>query len=153
LSKLAQLVFDTKQLVVLRNTVSTGRSTRLDLSSVRSNRDVSDCAVFGFAGTVGDNSCVTSTFSHFDSIEGFSQRTDLVNLDQDGVTDSFVDTFFKTLSVRYEQVITNELDLVAELLSKKLPTFQSSSEHPSSIVMIGYLSTQEASRSTNSAEV
>ncbi|SDG33726.1 hypothetical protein SAMN04488542_13648 [Fontibacillus panacisegetis] len=55
LSKLAQLVFDTKQLVVLRNTVSTGRCTSFDLASVSCNRDISDCAIFGLTGTVGDN--------------------------------------------------------------------------------------------------
>ena len=47
------------------------------------NRDVSDRAVFGLTGTVGDNRCITSAFCHFDRVEGFSQRTDLVHFDKD----------------------------------------------------------------------
>ena len=36
------------------------------------------------------------------------------SFDQDGVSDAFFDTFFQDLGVGYEQVVTNQLDFVAQ---------------------------------------
>jgi hypothetical protein len=44
-----QIFFDTNQLVVLRNTFASGRSTGLDLTNVESNCQVSNGGVFCFA--------------------------------------------------------------------------------------------------------
>ena len=110
----AQLIFDAKQLVVFRNAVRTGRSTCFDLARVCSYCDVSDRAVFGFAGTVRDNSCVTSAFRHFDRIKCFSQGTDLVNFNEDRVTYAFLNSVGQTLCVRYEQIVANELNFAAQ---------------------------------------
>ncbi|GCV37384.1 hypothetical protein ExPUPEC61_01809 [Escherichia coli] len=61
-----------------------------------------------------DNCSVASVFRHLDCSQSFSQRTDLVEFDQDGVSDTFFDTFFQDLGVGYEQVVTNQLDFVAQ---------------------------------------
>ncbi|MNE81314.1 hypothetical protein D3C80_1779530 [compost metagenome] len=91
------------------------------MASVSRNSDVSNSAVFALTGTVGDNCSVASAFSHFDCIKSFSKRTDLVNLNEDGVTYTLLDTIVQTLSVCYEQIVTNELYFAAELVSKQLP--------------------------------
>ncbi len=57
---------------------------------------------------------VASIFRHLDCSQSFGQRTDLVEFDQDGVSDTFFDTFFQDLGVGYEQVVTNQLDFVAQ---------------------------------------
>ena len=64
-----------------------------------------------------DNSGVASVFRHFDRSQSFGQRTDLVEFDQDGVNDAFLDAFFQDLGVGYEQIVTNQLDFVAQYFS------------------------------------
>ena len=61
--------------------------------------------------------------SHVDSVERFGERTDLVDLDEDRVTAAFGDTATEVLYIRDEEVVTDELDLLAELVGKLLPTF------------------------------
>lgn len=64
-----------------------------------------------------DNGSVASVFRHFDRSQSFGQRTDLVEFDQDGVNDAFLDAFFQDLGVGYEQIVTNQLDFVAQYFS------------------------------------
>ena len=71
-----------------------------------------------------DNRGVASVFRHFDRSQRFGQRTDLVEFDQDGVNDAFLDAFFQDLGVGYEQIVANQLDFVAQhfgLVSKAGP--------------------------------
>ena len=51
-SNFAEFFFDSHQLVVLGDTVSTAHGTCLDLAGVDTNYEVSDCSIFGFTGTV-----------------------------------------------------------------------------------------------------
>lgn len=71
-----------------------------------------------------DHGSVASVFCHLDCSQRFGQRTDLVEFDQDGVNDAFLDTFFQDLGVSYEQIVTNQLDFVAQyfgLVCKTIP--------------------------------
>ncbi len=85
----AQSFFDTNQLVVFSNTVRTAHRTSFDLACSSTNSQVSDGSVFSFARTVRDNCSVASIFRHLDCSQSFGQRTDLVEFDQDGVSDTF----------------------------------------------------------------
>lgn len=109
-----QSFFDTNQLVVFSNTVRTAHRTGFDLACSSTNSRVSDGSVFSFARTVRNNCSVASVFRHLDCSQSFGQRTDLVEFDQDGVSDAFFDTFFQDLGVGYEQIVTNQLDFVAQ---------------------------------------
>ena len=92
---LTQRFFDTNQLVVFSNAVRTAHRTSFDLACSGTNSQVGNGSVFSFARTVRDNSGVASVFRHLDSSQSFGQRTDLVELDQDGVSDAFFDAFFQ----------------------------------------------------------
>lgn len=70
-----------------------------------------------------DNGSVASIFRHLDSSQSFGQRADLVEFDQDGVSDTFFDTFFQDFGVGYEQIVTNQLDFVAQRFSLVCKTF------------------------------
>ena len=63
------------------------------------------------------------TVSHFDSVQSFGQRTDLVYFDQDRVCTSLLDTHCEEVNVRNEQVITYQLAAVADTFSQFLPAF------------------------------
>ena len=80
--------------------------------------------------------------SHIDSVEGLGERTDLVDLDEDRVTAAFSDTATEVLYIRDEEVVTDELDLLAELVGKLLQPSQSFSDIPSSMLSMGYFSTR-----------
>ncbi|BBG30546.1 predicted membrane protein [Zymobacter palmae] len=117
----AQLAFDNQQTVVFSNTVAARQRTRFDLACRSTNRQVSDEGIFSFTTAVRDNSGVACIVSHFDRFQSFGQRTDLVEFDQDGVSDAFFDTFFQDLGVGYEQVVTYQLDFVAQFFSQDFP--------------------------------
>ena len=59
---------------------------------------------------------------HFNGVECFSQSTDLVDLDEDGVAATQVNAFLEELDIGHEQVVTHELALVADLVREDLPT-------------------------------
>ncbi|CQR22862.1 Uncharacterised protein [Yersinia enterocolitica] len=61
-----------------------------------------------------DNRGVTCIFRHLDSSQSFGQRTDLVEFNQDRVSNTFLDTFFQDLGVGYKQIVTNQLDFVTQ---------------------------------------
>src|SRR5207247_295024 len=56
-----------------------------------------------------------------DRVERLRQCPDLVDLDQDGVCDPFVEPALQSLDVRHEEVVADELKAVAELLCQRLP--------------------------------
>src|SRR5690606_8499007 len=58
---------------------------------------------------------------HLDGVERFGQRSNLVELDQDRVGYTAVDTFFQNTRVGDEQIVADELDLAADLLGEVGP--------------------------------
>src|SRR5690554_4495583 len=116
-----QRFFNAQQLVVLGNPVRTAQRTSLYLARAGSHRQVSNSGIFSFTGTVGNHRRVAGVLSHFDGIQSFRQATDLVELDQDGVTNALLDALLQDLGVGYEQIITNQLYLAAQLVSQDLP--------------------------------
>ena len=64
---------------------------------------------------------VSGFLRHFDGIESLGQRTDLVDLDQDRVGDALFDSFLQDRRIRDEQVVADQLDLLAQTVSQLLP--------------------------------
>ena len=85
--------------------------------------DISQGGVFGFTAAVGNDAGIASAFSSFNSVEGFGQGTDLVNLDQNGIANTLLDAFNQTLFVGYKEVVANQLYLFTQLLGELLPAF------------------------------
>lgn len=99
---------------------------------------VSDGSVFSFARTVRNNCSVASVFRHLDCSQSFGQRTDLVEFDQDGVSDAFSIPSFRILVL-----VTNRSSPTSWILSPRTLVWyakpsQSDSSRPSSIETIGY---------------
>src|SRR5271154_5745092 len=59
---------------------------------------------------------------HLDSFDGLADTADLIQLDQNGVGDSFGDAARENLRVGDEGVVTDELNFPAQLLGDELPT-------------------------------
>ena len=64
-----------------------------------------------------DNGGISALFGHFNGVERFRERADLINLDQDGVRHALFNAFGKDFRVCHENIITNQLYLVAKLIS------------------------------------
>src|SRR5699024_8371333 len=113
-----QVALDAEQLVVLRHALGAGRGTGLDLAAIQSDGQVSDGGVLGLAGAVGHHGAVAVAVCQFHGVEGLGEGTDLVHLDQQGVGRATVDALLQAGRVGDEEVVANDLDLVAELLGE-----------------------------------
>ena len=64
---------------------------------------------------------IAGPLRQFDRIQRLSQRADLIQLDQDRVSDTFLDPFGKDLHVRHKNIIPDQLHPLAQLLREHLP--------------------------------
>ncbi len=68
-----------------------------------------------------NNGGVAIALCQFYGAKSFGQRTDLVNLNEDGVCATEFDTFFKIFDVGNEEVVAYELAVLADKIGKDLP--------------------------------
>src|SRR5262249_40457819 len=118
----AKIFIDPKKLVIFRDPVGSRHRPGFDLASIGGNRKVGDERVFTFAGAVGNDNSVGRLASHVDRVEGLRQSADLVDLDQDRISNAHAHTSREALSVGNEQIVANELGLCAKLPCELLPT-------------------------------
>ena len=126
LGSTAEFFLDAEQLVILGNALAAAGGTGLDLAGVQGNGQVSNGGVLGLAGTVRSNGGVASLVGHLNGLQRLRDRTDLVQLDQDGVAAAQADALGQALSVGDEQVVAHQLVIYCQ------PS-QSSSSRPSSM--------------------
>src|SRR5579862_6404556 len=117
----SELLLDAQQLVVFRDAIRARRRTRLDLPGPERDGEVRDRRVLGLAGAMGDHRAVTVLLREVHRVDRLGERADLVHLHEDGVGDAALDTELQPLGVRYEDVVTDELDPIAELLGRRDP--------------------------------
>ena len=116
-----ELLLDAQQLVVLGNPVGSRRRASLDLSAVGCDREIGDRRVLGLTGAMRHDSRVAVRLRQCDSIQRFGERSDLVDLDQDRVRRLLLDALRETHRVRHEQVVADDLELVADLAGEVGP--------------------------------
>ena len=117
----AQLLFDAEKLIVLCNTLGSGRCAGLDLAGVQCDCQICNRCILSLAGAVGRDRSIACLMCHFDRFKCLGHGTDLVQLDQDGIATAKGDTFCKALCIRYKQIIADELYLITKLCSELLP--------------------------------
>ena len=74
---------------------------------------------------------------HLDGLKSLGQGADLVDLDQQGVGGTELDALGEALRVGDEEVVADELDLVADLVGQGLPVVPLVLESGSSMETIG----------------
>ena len=57
-----------------------------------------------------------------DGVQGFADRADLVDLDEDAVGDALVDSLLQEFDVGDEQIVADELDLAAQFVRSVSPS-------------------------------
>src|SRR5439155_20488046 len=118
----AELFLDPQQLVVLRDAIAPRRRARLDLTRVVRNREAGARRVRGLAGTMGHHRAVLARPRELERSDGFRDRPDLVDLDEDRVGDVALDSLPEAIRARDEHVVSDELDSIAELAGQLSPS-------------------------------
>ena len=149
----AQLLFDAEKLIVLCDTLGSGRCAGLDLAGVQCDCQICNRCILSLAGAVGRDRSIACLMCHLDRFKCLGHGTDLVQLDQDGIATAKGDTFCKALCIRYKQIIADELYLIPSSSVSFFQPSQSSSSSASSIEMIGNFSTSFFQCAISSSEV
>lgn len=113
---LTEPFLDAEELIVFGNPFSPVRSAGLDLASVEGDDERGDGGILGFARTVGDDGGPARVLGHLDGVDSLGQGADLVELDEDRVSDAHLDALGDDLGIGNEEVIADELQLLAKLL-------------------------------------
>ena len=108
-----QILLNAEQLVVLGNALGAAGGAGLDLAGVQGNGQISNGGVLGLAGAVRADGGLAGLVGHLDGLQRLGNRTDLVQLDQDGVACTQLDALGQTLGIGNEQVVAHQLDLAA----------------------------------------
>ena len=106
-SRIPQLLLNPEQLIVLCNTLGTGRCTCLDLAGVQRYSQIRNGGIRRLAGTMRRDCGITSLVSHLDRLQCLGYGTDLVQLDQDRIACAQFDTLAQSLCIGNEKVITD----------------------------------------------
>ena len=104
---------DTEQLVVLRHAVRPCGCAGLDLTCPRPHSKISDGDVFGFAASVRNDVVHAVGGCQIHGLEGFSHRSNLIDLHEHGVGRSEFDALSQPFGLGDKQVIAHGLHAVA----------------------------------------
>ena len=117
-----QLSLDAQQSIVLGDAVGTTQGASLDLPGRGSHRQVGNGGIFGFAGAMGNDCGIAGLPGHGDGIQGLAESADLVELNENGIGDTLLDTLGQDFRVGNKQVVPDQLQLVTEFFGQHLPT-------------------------------
>jgi hypothetical protein len=109
-----QPLLNPQELVEFRHPLAAAARTGLDVAGAGRHRQIRDEGVLGFARPVGDEAAVAIARRQFHRVQRFRHRADLIQLDEDGVADSLVDSLLKDLRIRAEDIVAHQLDLAPE---------------------------------------
>ena len=122
-SAFVKLLLDSEKLVVFRDSFASAKASRLDLACVYSDCKVCNECIFTLAASVADDCRVTRSVCKFDRVKRFGECSDLVEFDKDCVCNASFNALAESVSVRYEKVVADDLDLVAQFFGHQRPAF------------------------------
>ena len=93
----AQFFFDPEKLVVFCHPVTSAGSAGFDLSRVHGNGDVCNGGIFRFTGAMGYDGGIACPVCHGNGIQSLREGTNLVDLDQNGIGNTFFDSLRQAL--------------------------------------------------------
>src|SRR6202035_2303269 len=117
----AQFLLDPQQLIVLGGAIGARQRAGFDLAAIGGDRKVGDGGILGLAGTVRHDGGIAGLVGHLDRGERLRQRTDLVDLEQDGIGTAVFDAVGKARDVGDEQIVADQLAFVADQIGQFLP--------------------------------
>ncbi len=118
----AEFFFDPEKLIVFRDAVGAARRTGFDLTRTRGDGQIRDEGVLGLARAMRHHGRVAGVGGHAHRFQRFGQGSDLVHLDQNRIGDAFVDAHLQAFRVGDEQIVSHQLDLLAQGIGHRLPS-------------------------------
>ena len=115
-SLVSKLLLDSKNLVVLSESIGSAWSSTLDLSSSKTADKISNKVVFCLSTSVGDHDSPSSSLGHVGCLNTLGDGTDLVHLQQKSIAKLLVDTGLHSSWVGDQEIVSHNLDLVAHEL-------------------------------------
>lgn len=112
----SELLLNTENLVVLSEAVGTARRSRLDLTSAKSNDEVTNKVVFSLTRAMADHNAPAGGLTHVGGLNRLGDSADLVDLQEQSVAKLLVNTSLDTGRVGNQKVVTNNLDTLVKLL-------------------------------------
>jgi hypothetical protein len=111
-SLVTELLLNAEDLVELGETLRSGRSTGLDLTSTETDSNVGDGDILGLTGSVRDHDTPTVGVRVLGSLDGLGQSTNLVDLEKESVARLELNSLLDAEGVGDSQVITDDLDVL-----------------------------------------
>mmetsp|Transcript_54085 Transcript_54085/g.136063 ORF Transcript_54085/g.136063 Transcript_54085/m.136063 type:complete len:475 (-) Transcript_54085:104-1528(-) len=112
----AELFLDADDLVVLGQSLRSAGGARLDLARAQADHQVANERVLRLARSVGDHDAPSVLLRDFARLDGLGDGADLVDLEEEGVACLGVEGLLDALDVGDEEVVADDLDLLAEVL-------------------------------------
>lgn len=116
--RIAKLFFNAKQLVVFGHSVCARSRACFDLPGGESNCQVSNRRIFRFTTTVAGDAGIAISGGQIDGFDSFGHRANLIHLDQNTIGNTCINTTLEAFRVGNEQVVTDQLNLVADLVGQ-----------------------------------
>ena len=116
-----QVFFDAQQLIILLHPFASAGCAGLQMAGIQGHGHISDKTVNGLAAAVGDTCAPAGLPAHLNGFDGFSQRPDLVEFDQDRIGAIFLNAPFNVLDVGHKEIIADEFNTVSQALIEGLP--------------------------------
>lgn len=125
-----KLPLNSQQSVVLGGSFRATKRASLDLPNSRSYRKIRDERILRLSGSMGDDRAITCGPGQPDRGERFRHGADLIQLDEDGIRDLFLNPSLKQFWIRDKIIVTQELDRGAHPLRLQFPAFRVLFCHP-----------------------
>lgn len=106
-----KLLLNSEKLVVLGESLRSRRSTSLDLASSETDGEISNGGILGLTGSVGNHDTPLGVVRVVGGLDGLGDGTDLVDLEEEGVSRLLVNGSLDSDGVGDSQIITDNLDV------------------------------------------
>ena len=97
-------------MVVFRQPIAAGQGAGFNLAAVYTDDKISYKRVFGFSGTVRYHGRISDLIGQFDTIQGFGEGSDLVQLYQDRICHAQFDAFAEYFGIGHEDIVAHKLN-------------------------------------------
>ena len=117
LSGSTELGLNAEELVVLGRSLTTAGSSGLDLASAKTDGEVGDVVVLGLSRSVAGHDAPSVLLGKLDGIDRLRDGTNLVDLQQQAVGRSLLNSLLDLNGVGNGKIVANNLDLLSDLVA------------------------------------
>ncbi len=92
------------------------------MAGTGADRQIRNGRILCLPGTVRYHRRVPCGFRHRDRFKRLCQRANLIEFNQDRISDAFIDSSLEDLCIGDKEIVANQLNLIAQFFSQYRPT-------------------------------